>query len=315
MRRLQQLEVENAKLKRIVADLTLDREMLQEGRPPKALRPARKRKLVDESRGVWGVSIRRACRVFLVDTSTCHYRYRSRRAGQAGLEHRIRELSETRVRYGYRRVHVMLRREGWMINQKRTRPIWRELGLQLRNKTPERRVKAKLREDRSIALAVNGTWAMDFIHDQLATARKLRVLTVVDTLSPVFDARFGYSGEDVVASLDRVRTEAGFPQTIRVDRGSAFISRDPDLLACLHGVTLDFSRPGQADRQRPHRSVQRSLPERVPEHPLIPDPCRCPEKLEAWRRYYNEGQTPRRDRVQTPDRLMNPDSATGQPSG
>ena len=73
--------------------------------PPKALRPVRKRKLVDEMRGDWDVSIRRACRVFLVDTSTYHYK--SRRPGQAALEQRIKEICQTRVRYGYRRVHVM----------------------------------------------------------------------------------------------------------------------------------------------------------------------------------------------------------------
>ena len=82
--------------------------------------------------------------MFLVDTSTYHYK--SRRAGQAGLEQRIKEICQTRVRYGYRRVHVLLRREGWPINQKKTRRVYRELGLQLRNKTPKRRVKAKLRE-------------------------------------------------------------------------------------------------------------------------------------------------------------------------
>lgn len=84
-------------------------------------------------------------------------------------------MCETRVRYGYRRVHVLLRREGWTVNQKKTRRIYRELGLQLRNKTPKRRVKAKLREDRCVAVAANETWAMDFVHDQLATGRKLRV--------------------------------------------------------------------------------------------------------------------------------------------
>ena len=89
---------------------------------------------------------------------------------------------------------------------------------------------------------------MDFVHDQLATGRKLRVLTVVDTFSrfsPVLDARFSYRGEDVVATLDRVCTEVGFPRTIRVDQGSEFISRDLDLWAYLHGVVLDFSRPGK----------------------------------------------------------------------
>lgn len=64
------------------------------------------------------------------------------------LEHRIKEICQTRVRYGYRRVHVLLRREGWPINQKKTRRVYRELGLQLRNKTPKRRVKARLRDDR-----------------------------------------------------------------------------------------------------------------------------------------------------------------------
>jgi putative transposase len=117
------------------------------------LKPVRQRKLVDEMRGDWNVSIRRACHVFLLDRSTYHYK--SRRPGQAALEQRIKDICQTRVRYGYRRVHVLLRREGWHINQKRTRRIYRELGLQLRNKTPKRRVKAKLREDRRNATRPN----------------------------------------------------------------------------------------------------------------------------------------------------------------
>lgn len=94
----------------------------------------------------WNVSIRRACAVFLVETSSYHYK--ARRPEQASIEQKIRDICQTRVRYGYRRVHVMLRRDGWHINQKKTRRIYRELGMQLRNKTPKRRVRAKLREDR-----------------------------------------------------------------------------------------------------------------------------------------------------------------------
>jgi putative transposase len=89
---------------------------------------------------------------------------------------------------------------------------------------------------------------MDFVHDQLATGKKLRILTVVDTFSryvPVLDARFSYRGEDVVATLDRVCRRSGYPKTIRVDQGSEFISRDMDLWAYQRGVTLDFSRPGK----------------------------------------------------------------------
>jgi putative transposase len=164
------------------------------------------------------------------------------------LAARIKTICETRVRYGYRRVQVLLRREGWTINQKRTRRIYNELGLQLRNKTPKRRVKAKLREDRAPATRPNDVWAMDFVHDQLATGRKIRVLTVVDTFSrfsPVVDPRFSYRAEHVVATLERVCAKVGYPRTICVDHGSEFISRDLDLWAYAKGVTLVFSRPGK----------------------------------------------------------------------
>jgi putative transposase len=143
---------------------------------------------------------------------------------------------------------VLLRREGWVINQKRTRRIYNELGLRLRNKTPKRRVKAKLREDRTPATRGNETWSMDFVYDQFATGRKIRVPTVVDTFSrfsPVVDPRFSYRAEHVVATLESVCAKVGYPRTIRVDQGSEFISRDLDLCAYAKGVTLDFSRPGK----------------------------------------------------------------------
>jgi putative transposase len=149
MRRLKQLEDENSKLRRVVCR-SQPRQGDAAGRhPAKTLRPVRKRKLVDEVRGEWNVSIRRACRVLLLDTSSYHYR--PRRPGQAVLGQRIKEICQTRVRYGYRRVHVLLCREGWRINHKKTYRVYREMGLQLRNKTPKRRVKAKLREDRKVA--------------------------------------------------------------------------------------------------------------------------------------------------------------------
>tara|TARA_R110002126_G_scaffold288768_2_gene442886 strand:- start:44254 stop:44502 length:249 start_codon:yes stop_codon:yes gene_type:complete len=78
------------------------------------------------------------------DRSTNHYK--SRRTDPAALKKRIKEISETRVRYGYRRVHFVLQREGWSVNAKKTYRIYKEMGLQLRNKTPKRRVKAKLRD-------------------------------------------------------------------------------------------------------------------------------------------------------------------------
>ena len=152
------------------------------------------------------------------------------------------------MRYGYRRVHVLLRRKGWPVNAKRIYRLYKDLGLQIRNKTPKRRVKAKLREDRTKAVHSKDVWTMDFVHDQLATGRKIRVLTVVDTFSrfsPVVDQRFSYRGEDVVATLGRACRSVGYPNTIRVYQGSEFISRDLDLWAYQRGVELDFSRPGK----------------------------------------------------------------------
>jgi putative transposase len=127
---------------------------------------------------------------------------------------------------------VLLRREGWRVNAKRVWRLYREMGLQLRSKTPKRRVKAKLREGRADAPAANEVWAMDFVHDQLFDGRKIRVLTIIDTftrLSPAIDVRQSYRGADVVATLERAAIETSLPKTIRVDNGPEFVSKELDL--------------------------------------------------------------------------------------
>ena len=128
---------------------------------------------------------------------------------------------------------------GWIINVKKVRRIYNELGLQLRNKSPKRKVKAKLNRDRKDAVSPMEVWAMDFVHDQLATGRKFRILTVVDTWSkyvPAIDARYSYRGEDVVQTLERICAQTGYPKTIRVDQGTEFVSRDLDLWAFANAL-------------------------------------------------------------------------------
>ena len=240
-------------------------------------------------RTMWKVSVRKACRVLRFDPKS--YRYRSRRPGQAPLESRIKEICQTRVRYGYRRVHVMLRREGWVINEKKTRRVYNEMGMQLRNKTPKRRVKAALRADRTPPSRSNEVWAMDFVHDQLAMGTKLRILTVIDTFSryaPVVDPRLAYRGADVVATLERVCKEMGYPSAIRVDQGSEFVSRDLDLWAYQNNVTLDFSRPGKpTDNAFIEAFNGRLRAECLNTHWFL-SLADAREKLECWRRDYNE---------------------------
>jgi putative transposase len=190
---------------------------------------------------------------------------------------------------GYRRVFVVLDREGWEVSIKIVYNVYRALGLQLRNRTPKRRVRAKLRDDRAEATGPNDVWAMDYVHDQLALGRKLRILTIVDTHSrycPATDARFQYRGEDVVQTLERICSKVGYPKTIRVDNGSEFISRDLDLWAYAKNVTLDFSRPGKPTDNGfilrggnsppdcflipPH--IQQQAEIRMPERPLVHEP-------------------------------------------
>ena len=145
------------------------------------MKPARKRSIVDKVKSDWKVSTRRACAALKIDRSL--YVYKSKRGEQAELKLRIKDICQTRVRYGYRRVHVLLKRDGWPVNQKRIYRLYKEMDLQLRNKVPKRRVKAKLRSDRTEATRSNHVWAMDFVHDQLATGRKIRVLTGAETFN------------------------------------------------------------------------------------------------------------------------------------
>jgi putative transposase len=244
--------------------------------------------MVDHAKAAWRVSVRRVCRALPVDRSTYHDR--SKRTGQAPLMKRIKEIAETRVRYGYRRIHVLLRREGWRVNAKRVCRLYREMGLQLRNKSPKRRVTAKLRADRCTATAANEIWAMDFVHDQLFDGRKIRILTVVDLftrLSPAIDVRQNYRGADVVATLERVARELGYPKTIRLDNGPEFISKELDLWAFMRGVTLDFSRPGKPTDNAFIESLNGKFRAECLNASWFLSLDEARQKCEAWRRDYN----------------------------
>jgi len=131
---------------------------------------------------------------------------------------------------------------------------------------------------------------MDFVHDQLATGRKLRVLTIVDIFSrfsPAVEPRFSFNGADVVEVLEGVCKEVGFPATTRVDQGSEFVSRDLDLWAYQRGVTLDFSRPGKPTDNAFIESFNGKFrAECLNAHWFMTlDDAR--RKCEAWRRHYN----------------------------
>ena len=119
----------------------------------------------------------------MIQISTSVYSYRSIRDGQAPLRMRIKEIAATRVRYGYKRIHVPLRREGWEVNHKRVYRIYCEEGLNLRIKRPKRRVSVAHRVKSPQATGINESWSMDFVTDSLFNGRRFRSLTVVDNFS------------------------------------------------------------------------------------------------------------------------------------
>jgi putative transposase len=239
----------------------------------------------------FGCSQRNALRVVGMSFST--YRYESRRRDETVLKMRIKEITDTRVHYGYRRVHVMLRREGHQDNVKRVYRLYREEGLSLRLKRPRRNRAAKLRQPKQLAFAINEVWSADFVADALFDGRKLRMLTVVDCYTReclAIDVGQSLKGEDVVDSLNRICGERGLPRTIKTDNGSEFISKVMDKWAYERGVELDFSRPGKPTDNARVESFNGRLRQECLNANWFLSLDDAKAKIAAWRTYYNESR-------------------------
>lgn len=219
------------------------------------------------------------------------YGYRSVARDASALTMRIKEIAATRVHYGYKRVHVMLRREGWRDNVKRVYRLYKQEGLSLRFKRPKRNKAARLRQPKQVVTAMNQIWSMDFVADALFDGRRLRALTVVDNYtreSLAIEVGQSLKGEDVVATLRRIGATRGLPATIKVDNGSEFVSKAMDKWAYEHHVELDFSRPGKpTDNAKVESFNGRFRQECLNAHWFMSlDDAR--QKIEQWRQHYNE---------------------------
>jgi putative transposase len=209
------------------------------------VKPAQRRELVQFLRVGFKVSERRACRV--IPIARASQRYQSQAKDQSALKLRLRDLAQSRIRYGYRRLHVLLEREGWHINHKRVYRLYRLEGLSLRLKSRKKRVSG-LRGPKPVATRPNECGSMDFMADRLVDGRRFRVLTLVDNVSrvsPAIVADGRLTGERVVEVLEGLLAAGQQPQMLSIDNGPEFISRALDAWAHRHGVTLEFSRPGK----------------------------------------------------------------------
>ena len=249
----------------------------------------RRKAVLPQIRKTWRLSERRACEILNVNRRTV--RYRSVRVDfNAALRLRIKAIAEVRIRYGQRRIHVLLRREGWNVNIKRVARLYREEGLAIRTKTPRRRRAALVREARDQPTSPNQSWAMDFMHDVLADGSKIRLLTIVDTYSResvALEVAFGFKAPQVVEVLRPVISERGTPQRIYCDNGPEFVSLHLDQWAHWNRVKLDFSRPGRPS----DNAFCESFNNRVRQELLNPNWFRSLDDARrqsaAWRRDYN----------------------------
>ncbi len=166
------------------------------------------------------------------------YRYKSVARDSSALLLRIKDIAKTRVHYEYRRVHVLLRREGWPDNHKRVYRLYQEEGLSLRLKRPKRNKSAQLRQPKHLVTAMNQIWSMDFVADALFDGRKLRALSVVDNFtreSLAIDVAQSLKGEDVVRVLNHIVAWRGLPGTIKMDNVLNAIGSDKKVTASPGG--------------------------------------------------------------------------------
>lgn len=233
------------------------------------------------------MGVTRACG--LVGISRSLLAYQPRRTQPEGLRERIGEIAAAKRRYGYRRVHVLLRREGWQVNHKRTHRLYREAGLQVRKRSRKRIVHGE-RTPLQPARRPNESWSMDFVADSLANGRRIRCLTLVDDftkecLATVVDTSI--TGLRVARELDQVIASRKMPMSISVDNGPEFAGRLLDEWAYRQGVRLRFIRPGKPVENAYIESFNGKFRDECLNEHWFTSLAEARVLIEAWRIEYN----------------------------
>jgi len=213
--------------------------------------PQAEREAVRVAREEGRLSERRAC--CLIGMNRGSWRYQPKERNETALRRRLRELAVERPRFGYRRLHRMLRREKengtakWVVNHKRVYRLYRKEGLSMRRRKGKR-FRAEARVPLVLPARANQMWAMDFTRDSLASGRKFRTLNLMDGYTRealCIEVDNSLPGLRVVRVLERVAEERGLPEAIQVDNGPEFVSRVVDQWAYANGVALHFIDPGK----------------------------------------------------------------------
>lgn len=265
------------------------------------MKPRVRRQLAKWAQVAYRVSERRAARLIRIVRSS--QRYQSRRDPQEGLRRKLKDLAATYVRYGYRRLTVLLRREGWKVNAKRIYRLYREEGLIVRTQQ-RKKIGRRQRVPAPVAVRPNQCWSMDFVSDKLADGRCFRILTMVDQFTREctgLTADRSMSGAQVVEALNGATIESGGrPESITCDNGSEFAGRALEAWAIGHGVQLIFIRPGRPVENGFIESFNGRLRDECLNVEWFASLEDARRKLAAWRHHYNHERPHSALRDQTP---------------
>jgi putative transposase len=216
--------------------------------------------------------------------------YKSRKEPQEALRRRLREIAATHVRYGYRRLTVLLRREGWHVNAKRVYRLYEEENLKVRS-VERKKIARRQRVPQAQACGPNQCWSADFVSDKLSDGRSIRILTVIDQFTREcvwLEADRSMNGPKVVAALTKAIAERGNgPRSITLDNGSEFAGRAMESWALETGVQLCFIRPGRPVENGFIESFNGRLRDECLNVEWFPTLDQARTKLAEWRNHYN----------------------------
>ena len=237
------------------------------------------------------LGITRACG--LIGISRSLYRYERKRPEDQELKTRLCELATQKRRYGYRRLHVLLCREGWEINHKRTYRIYHEAGLMVR-KRKRKRIAGVERQVKLPPRGPNDSWSMDFVSDGLVDGRRLRCLNIVDDFTKeclAIEVDTSLPGRRVVNVLQRLADGRGLPKSITVDNGPEFISKVLDEWGYRQGVRLAFIDPGKPQQNAYIESFNGKFRDECLNEHWFLSIRHARTVIEDWRQEYN-GERP-----------------------
>ena len=252
------------------------------------MKPAARREVVRHVMATYAFSQRRACGLIRLNRSS--FAYTSRKRPDDQTLDRLRELAGQRPRYGYRRLHILIIREGHVLNHKRLYRLYREDGLAVRRRR-RKRIAASARQPMAVPTGVNERWSMDFMADALADGRSFRTFNVVDDFSReclAIEVDTSLPGLRIVRVLERIVQERrALPSVIVIDNGPEFTGKVLDAWAYRRGVQLSFIRPGKPVENAFIESFNgRFRDECLNEHWFTGlNDARF--TIEAWRRDYN----------------------------